>query len=79
MAFEASEIIEKTIDIHYIVAFDYKNMNKVMRVIKEKNLQIISQNMKETCEIEIATRKKNAEIIFDIFTTLFEIDIKLKD
>ena len=23
--------------------------------------------------------KKNAEIIFDIFTTLFEIDIKLKD
>lgn len=79
MALEASEIIEKTIDIHYIVAFDYKNMNKVMRVIKEKNLQIISQNMKETCEIEIATRKKNAEIIFDIFTTLFEIDIKLKD
>ena len=79
MALEASEIIEKTIDIHYIVTFDYKNMNKVMRVIKEKNLQIISQNMKETCEIEIATRKKNAEIIFDIFTTLFEIDIKLKD
>lgn len=79
MALEASEIIEKTIDIHYIVTFDYKNMNKVMRVIKEKNLQIISQNMKETCEIEIATRKKNAEIVFDIFTNLFEIDIKLKD
>ena len=79
MALEASEIIEKTIDIHYIVTFDYKNMNKVMRVIKEKNLQIISQNMKETCEIEIATRKKNAELIFDIFTNLFEIDIKLKD
>lgn len=79
MALEASEIIEKTIDIHYIVSFDYKNMNKVMRVIKEKNLHIISQNMKETCEIEIATRKKNAEIIFNIFTNLFEIDIKLKD
>ena len=79
MALEVSEIIEKTIDIHYIVSFDYKNMNKVMRVIKEKNLEMISQNMNETCEIEIATRKKNAEQIFDIFTNLFEIDIKPKD
>lgn len=79
MALEASEIVEKTINIHYTVSFDYKNMNKVMRVIKEKNLEIISQNMNESCEIEIATRKKNAEMIFDIFNSLFEIDIKLKE
>lgn len=79
MALDNSEIIEKTINIHYIVSFDYKNMNKVMRVIKEKNLEIITQNMNESCEIEIATRKKNAEIIFDIFTNLFEIKIRLKD
>ena len=79
MALEASEIIEKTINIHYIVSFDYKNMNKVMRVIKEKNLEIISQNMNESCEIEIATRKKNAEQVVDIFNNLFEVEIKLKD
>lgn len=79
MALEASEIIEKTIDVHYLISFDYKNMNKVMRVIKEKNLEIVSQKMDESCQIEIATRKKNAETIFDIFTNLFEIDIKLKD
>jgi len=77
MALEVSEIIERTIDVHYIVSFDYKNMNKVMRVIKEKNLEIITQKMNESCEIEIATRKKNAEIIFDIFNTMFEIEIKL--
>jgi uncharacterized YigZ family protein len=79
MALEAAEIIEKTINIHYIVSFDYKNMNKVIRVIKEKNLEIISQNMNESCEIEIATRKKNAEQVVDIFNNLFEIEIKLKD
>lgn len=76
MALEESEIIEKTIDIHFLVSFDYKNMNKVMRIIKEKNLSIISQKMEETCQIEIATRKKNAETIFDIFSTLFEVGIE---
>jgi len=79
MALEASEIVEKTIDIHYNIKFDYKNMNKVMRVIKEKNLDIVSQKMEMSCEIEIKTRKKNAEMIFDIFSNLYEIDIKLKE
>jgi len=76
MALEESVILEKTIDIHFEISFDYKNMNKVMRIIKEKNLEIISQQMKESCQIKIATRKKNAEMIFDIFSNLFEIEIK---
>ena len=76
MALEESVILEKTIDVHFQISFDYKNMNKVMRIIKEKNLEIISQQMKESCQIKIATRKKNAKIIFDIFCNLFEIDIK---
>lgn len=79
MALEASEIVEKTIDIHYLISFDYKNMNKVMRVIKEKNLDIVSQKMEMSCEIEIKTRKKNAEMVFDIFSNLYEIGIKSKE
>ncbi len=76
MALESSEIIEKTIDIHFQIAFDYKNINKVMRVIKEKNAEIVSQKMEMSCKIEIFTRKKNAEMIFDIFNSMFEVEIK---
>lgn len=82
MVLEDAEIIEKTIDIHFLISFDYKNMNKVMRVIKEKKLDIVNQTMEiedtgiAIGKIEIKTRKKNAEMIFDIFDKLFEIDIK---
>ncbi|MDR6967061.1 putative YigZ family protein [Flavobacterium arsenatis] len=79
MSLEVAEIIEKTISVHYLITFDYKNMNKVMRVIKEKNLELISQKMEMSCEIEIATRKKNAEHTFDIFNSMFEIGIKIKE
>jgi len=71
-----ANIIEKTIDKHFKITFDYKNMNKVMRIIKEKNIQIVHQKMEMNCEIEIATRKKNAEEIVAIFTALFEIEIE---
>lgn len=84
MALEVSEIVEKTIDVYFLISFDYKNMNKVMRVIKEKKLDIVSQEMEidENSGLPIGkivtkTRKKNAEIIFDIFDLMFEIDIKM--
>ena len=58
MALEESEIIEKTIDKHFALSFNYAHMNKVMRIIKEKNLSIVSQKMEMDCEIIIGTRKK---------------------
>lgn len=83
LVLEEAEIIEKTIDTPFLISFDYKNMNKVMRVIKEKKLDIITQTMEldensgiAMGKIEIKTRKKNAEFIFDIFDNLFEIEIK---
>ncbi|MFL9838035.1 YigZ family protein [Flavobacterium sp. ST-75] len=76
MALEASEIIEKTIDVHYQIKFGYHNMNKVMRVIKEKNLNIVAQKMEMDCEVTISTRKKNAPMVFEAFNSLYEIEIK---
>jgi uncharacterized YigZ family protein len=83
MVLETCEIVEKTIDIHFTISFDYINMNKVMRVIKEKKLEIVTQEMEinensglPIGKIEIKTRKKNAEIIFDIFNSIFEVSIK---
>ncbi len=75
MALETSDIVEKTIDVHYTIKFGYAVMNKVMRVIKEKNLDIISQKMEMDCEITIATRKKNASMVLEAFENLYEISI----
>ena len=76
LTLQSCEIIEKTINIHYLLAFDYKNINKVMRSIKERNIEIVNQKMEMSCEIEIVTRKKDTEMIFDIFNSMFEITLK---
>ena len=79
LALENTEIIEKTIDVHFLISFEYKNMDKVMRVLKEKNIEIISQDMNLSCKIEITIRKKYAENIYEIFNSMFEINIKSKE
>ena len=75
MALENATIIEKTINKHFIISFGYAHMNKVMRIIKEKNLQIVSQKMEMDCEIEISIRKKNVQNLLDTFESLYEIKL----
>ena len=79
MALEEGTIVKSTINIHYLIAFDYKNMNKVMRVIKEKNLKIIDQKLELSCEITISVRLRDSELVFNLFKNLYEVDIKELD
>lgn len=76
LALEASEIVEKTIDIHYKLKFGYDMMNKVQRIIKERNLDIINQKLELDCEYTISVRKKEAESIFEVFDNLFKVEIR---
>ncbi|MFH6770195.1 YigZ family protein [Gaetbulibacter aquiaggeris] len=76
LALECSEIIEKTINIHFLLSFDYKNMNKVMRVIKEKNLDITNQKLELNCQIMLSIRKKEAHNVLEIFENLYEVTIQ---
>ncbi len=70
LALDAAKIVEKTIDVRFKLIFDYQDMNKVMRVIKERNLSIQYQKMEMNCEIEILARKNEAAAIEKTFIAL---------
>ena len=75
-ALENATIIEKTINKEYLITFDYKNMNKVMRIIKEKQIKIVNQKLELNCQIQISVRKKDSQAIFELFDHQYEISIK---
>ena len=76
LAIEACEIIKKTINIKFKLIFDYELMNNVMRMIKEKKIQIIDQNLDLKCNYLISIRKKEADSIYQIFNNMFKVEIK---
>lgn len=76
LTLENANILKKTINKNYTIAFDYKNLNKVMRIIKEKQVNIIEQKLELDCNIIISVRKKDAHSIFEIFDSQYEIYIK---
>lgn len=75
LALESAQIITKTIDVHYTLIFEYPIMNKVMRIIKEKNVVIVSQKMELNCEFEVSIRKKDAATLKIAFEELRHVKI----
>ena len=73
---DEAKIIEKIIDVHFKLNFEYIDMNKVMRIIKEHNIEILSQKMELNCEFLISIRKKEALKVKKSFEDLRCLNIK---
>ncbi|MFK5878637.1 MAG: YigZ family protein [Flavobacteriaceae bacterium] len=73
---QEAKIVEKTIDIQFKLTFEYEFLDKVMRVIKEKNLRVNNQVMEMNCVFEISVRKKDAVAIKTTFENLRCLQIK---
>ena len=76
MALENSDIVERTIDVRFALSFGYQHLNKVMRIIREKNLAVISQQMETDCKMIVATRKQKEQNVLEAFAALFEVSLK---
>ncbi|MFZ4457198.1 MAG: IMPACT family protein [Bacteroidales bacterium] len=56
-----NEIIEKTVDDEFVIQFEYPMMNDVMRIVKEENPEVISQQFDVACEMKLRIRRSAAE------------------
>ena len=76
---EETTIVERTIDVLFQLNFGYDLMNKVMRIVKERNATILSQELGVSCLYCISIRKKDADELFQLFRNLYKITIKKVD
>jgi len=56
-AIDVAEVVERTVNDVYAVHFDYLQMNDVMKIVKEYDLKVLSQNFDTTCTIHVEMRK----------------------
>lgn len=75
MALEASPVVERTIDTEFLLEFQYKDMSHVMRVIKEKNLNLLNQEMGMDCRITVSIRKSEASQVIPAFEPYYEVKV----
>lgn len=69
-------VIEKTVNDVYNIAFDYLQMNEVMRIIKEDELTVITQQFDNSCTMQLAIRKMQVNQILSKLGKIEGIEIK---
>ena len=70
LALENSKIQTKTINDEFILTFEYKDMNRIQRVIKKHNIPIIDQKLELNCQYTISMRKSRTKTIIEAFEEL---------
>ncbi len=70
---QEAEIEEKLITEELCICFDYPLMNKVMRVVKEQNLNITQQLLTENCELHLAIRQSDYFRMQELFENIYGV------
>ncbi|MGB5818217.1 MAG: YigZ family protein [Saonia sp.] len=79
MVLAASNIVEKIRKQKFLLSFDYAHMDKVMRIIKQHQLEILSQKLHMNCSFVIAVRNRKVNQIEEIFGAVYQIGIRKLD
>lgn len=56
LSLEEAEIVERKVKKHISFTFPYLSMNDVMRLVKQSNLEILSQQFDNACAMALAVR-----------------------
>ncbi|WP_455150993.1 IMPACT family protein [Capnocytophaga sp.] len=73
LTLQEAEIEEKLITEELRICFDYPLMNKVMRVVKEQNLNITQQLLTENCELHLAIRQSDYQRMQELFENIYGV------
>lgn len=76
LALENAGKVEKILTKNLSLRFEYIHMDKVMRLIKENELHILSQKMELDCFLKISVRKSNLEKVVKLFKDLRCVQVK---
>jgi uncharacterized YigZ family protein len=79
MALENATIVENIIEVTFKLQFGYKDMDIVMRTIKQKNLNLVSQKLEMDCELVVSVRLGEADHIHQLFEELYGVEIQRLD
>lgn len=75
-AIQNATIIENTVNDVYEIRFDYLHMNDVMKIIKDEELKILSQQSELTCLYTFSVRKSNSTSVYDRMSKIEGLEIK---
>jgi len=75
-ALENISIEKRFVKEIYELAFQYPQMNEVMRLVKDKSLEVLNQDFQIDCKLTFSIRKSQADSVVGAFKKKHKLTIK---
>lgn len=75
-AIAAAEIVAYVVESTYAIAFAYEQMNDVMRIMKEYQLSILSQEQLIVCNLKFSVRESLESSVIERLAKIDNVDIE---
>jgi len=74
-ALQAAKVVELTVNDVYRVSFDYEQMNKVMRIVKEEGIGVLNQGFDNRCLLEVEIRQQQVNQVVERFRQVEGVNV----
>jgi uncharacterized YigZ family protein len=74
LALQTTPVIQKAIEIKYLLQFDYTKMDEVMTIVKKYNCSMTDQRMELFCQMTIGVPKANHDLILLKFNSIIGLE-----
>ena len=77
LALQTTPLVQRQVEQELLVQFDYTQLNEVMRVVKQYNGRVISQEMQLFCSMKLAVPRNRCTEINYILKELRNVEVSL--
>ncbi|MGV3766500.1 MAG: IMPACT family protein [Chitinophagaceae bacterium] len=75
LALQVTPIVQKPVEIKYVLHFDYTLMNEVMMVVKQSQCSVISLEMQLFCQLTIGVPRNRLDEVLYRISELRHVDL----
>ena len=75
-AIASAEIVERTVDVDISIQFGYESMNKIMKTLKDLQLEITHTQFDLRCSVGVRLRKSALENLLNLLSKIEGVEVE---
>jgi putative IMPACT (imprinted ancient) family translation regulator len=76
LALDLGPLVKKEIKLPFRLEFEYSQMDKVMRLLKEKQIEIVSQQMDMRVQLALLVSKSKQSVFRESLAQMHEVKVE---
>ncbi len=76
MVLQLCPVVRMAVEVNYELQFNYTHLNEIMRLVKQRNLTIVTQDLQLFCKMVIGVAVNQADLIVAELENMHDVEVR---